>query len=74
MERFGRSMKSWADKGETIVPRKTVQELIEELAAGCPKDIFYSDIYRCVKSARLPQSVFQEICKALTEKGIWVHS
>ena len=55
-------------------PTKTVEELIDYIATGHPKDVFYSDVSRYVKSAGYSTDVFLTVCKALRERGIWVHS
>ena len=52
---------------------ETVEELIERIAKGHPRDIFYSDIYRYVNNAKLPRDAFHQVCKTLAAKGIWVH-
>ena len=54
--------------------RMTVEELVEYLAVGYPKDIFYSDIYRVVESEKMHNGAFQEVVNGLRFKGIWVHS
>ena len=54
--------------------RMTVEELVEKLAKQCPKDIFYSDIYREVTSEKMYDGAFHEVVKQLEWKGVWVHS
>lgn len=53
--------------------KETVEELVERIATGHPQDIFYSDISYYIKTARLGD-VFQQVCRELRARGIWVHS
>jgi hypothetical protein len=55
--------------------RETIEELIERIATGHPQDIFYSDVSLYLKNAKLVSSEsFQQVCRELRARDIWVHS
>lgn len=58
-------------------PKTDAEGIAAEIAKEYPRDIFYSDIQRIIKShwgKKYPDNLFLRVCSILSENDIWVHS